>query len=243
MIQIIYQYRLVGNIFNDLHESIDVAYSRSVLRELTQIFRDTMMFKTFVPTAVILPALGFSADPPRVDLLGQAAFTDTYITLGINSTASEARDTKNDFSVVHVGLGAYSVSGYSSRPEKDAGGLLGAGIQLRTWFGSDRGVDWFATAPFILIVGGGYVDPVKNVRLSLLGEVGPGIAFDRISDHGNSTNKGFRPALHAGIQASAMMRFRPSLEAGLIFGYDYDHMPNATSSGPLFGLGLRFIAQ
>jgi len=70
-----------------------------------------------------------------------------------------------------------------------------------------------------LLVCGGYCDPIKNLHLSLLGEAGPGIAFDRISDHGTSTNKGFRPAFHVGIEAAAMYRFRPNLDAGLIFGY------------------------
>jgi len=33
-----------------------------------------------------------------------------------------------------------------------------------------------------------------------------------------------------------MYRFRPNLDAGLIFGYDYDQMPNVDASGPLLGL-------
>lgn len=191
------------------------------------------------PPPVVTPALS----TPKLDLLGGAAFTESYLTISVNSTEAEERSSKQDFSALHIGVGAYSISGYSSRPERDMGGLLGVGLQARTWVANDRDIEWTAVAPFILIVGGVYLDPAKDVRLALLAEAGPGIAFDRIESHGVSENKGFRPAFHFGVQATAMMRLQPKLEAGLIFGYDFDRMPNVDASGPLFGIVVRIFAN
>ena len=187
-----------------------------------------------------ITGLSWAAEAPRIDILGGAAFTETYITLGLSAPDAEAHTSGQDFSALQIGLSAYSISGYSSRPGKDFGGLFGAGLLVKTWAANDHNVNWTAAAPYIVLAGGGYWDPVKHLRLALLAEVGPGVAFERVSYQGNSESSWFRPVLHAGVQATGLVRVRSDLDVGLIGSYDYDRLPRVTASGPLVGLIVRW---
>jgi hypothetical protein len=175
-----------------------------------------------------------------VDLLGGAAFTENYITIGLAQVEAEVRDSDSEFSVIQVGMAGYSVSGYKKETDSRSGFLLGAGVLARSWVASDNGVDWQALAPFAVLTGGAFVDPGAHLRLSLTAEAGPGLAFQHIEAGGRDENDVFKPALHVGVHATLMGRVNSTTDIGLILGYEHDHMPDVTVRGPLIGLAVKW---
>ncbi|HAT11854.1 MAG TPA: hypothetical protein DCS97_14980 [Planctomycetes bacterium] len=190
--------------------------------------------------ALCAPVAQAADETFAVDLLGGAAFTENYITLGIAQVNAEARDSNQEFTAIQIGMAGYSVSGYKKEADSSSGFLLGAGVLARSWIASDNGVDWQGLTPFAVLTGGAFVDPGAHLRLSLTGEAGPGLAFQRVEAGGQTDSQVFKPALHLGMHATLMGRMNPSTDIGIILGYEYDRLPDITVSGPLIGLALKW---
>lgn len=177
-----------------------------------------------------------AAETPRIDMIGGAAFTDNWISINIGTTSGEVRGPGTTFEALRLGAGAYSVSGYSSRERKDAGGLLGGGLLVRSWLANDHDVDYAAIEPILVLVGGGYWKPADGLRLDLTAEAGPGLAFARIDSGSGTDSTGFRPTLHAGLHGTVRSRISQQSELGVTVGYEYDHLPDVTFDGPVLAL-------
>lgn len=207
---------------------------------------------TLLLVLVLAPVAGLAAEPakpaedtkaaandgPSMDLLGGAVFTDTFISLGIGTVSGEERDSKTDFDALRLGFGAYSISGYSSRERKDAGGLLGGALLIRSWFAKNHGIEYAAIAPNLGLVGGGFWKPAGSLRFDLTAEAGPGLAFARVSAGGETQNESFKPTLYAGVHGSVRAQVRRDADLAVILGYEYDRLPEVTIAGPVIALAF-----
>ena len=173
-----------------------------------------------------------------LDLLGGAAFTDTYISLGIGTVSGEVRDGHADFDALRIGFGAYSTSGYSSREKRDAGGLLGGALLIRSWFANNHGIEYTAISPSLALVGGGFWKPAGSLRLDLTAEAGPGLVFSKASAGGETENDSFKPSLYAGVHGSVRAQIRRDADLAIIFGYEYDRLPEVTVAGPVIAVAF-----
>lgn len=213
--------------------------------------RHALLVLTLVPAAALAaedapprpaepaePAGTTKSEPLSLDMLGGAAFTDTYITLGVGTVSGEARDSNTDFDALRLGFGAYSVSGYSNREKKDVGGLLGGALLIRSWFAKNHGIEYSAIAPNLVLVGGGFWKPAGSLRLDLSAEAGPGLVFARVSAGGETQNDSFKPTLYAGVHGSVRAQIRRDADLAVIVGYEYDHLPEVTIAGPVIAFAF-----
>jgi hypothetical protein len=199
--------------------------------------------RTLVCFSLISAAVHAADETFSVDLLGDASFTENYITLGVAQVGAEVRDANQDFNAIQISAAGYSVSGYKKAADARTGTLLGAGLLARAWIASDNDVDWQGLAPFVVITGGAFIDPTEHTRLSLTGEAGPGLAFMHVDAGGTSDDKVFRPSFHLGIHTTLMGRMNATTDLGLVLGYEYDYLPDISVSGPLIGLALKWHAE
>jgi hypothetical protein len=181
-----------------------------------------------------------AADVPAVDLLGGAGFTDTYIGLGLSVSDDRARDAERDFTSLKLSASLNSVSGYPAPGHPSVGGLFGGMLMAQAWAANDRDVNWAALAPSLSLVGGGFWKTTDSLRFNLTGEAGPGLAFSRFDDGSGGSSSDIRPCLHAGAHIGVMMRTSPRSDLGLIFGYEYDYLPEVTSEGPVLLLAFTW---
>ena len=201
------------------------------------------LIRTLASLSLITAAVHGADETFRVDLLGNASFTENYITLGLAQVGAEVRDADREFNAIQISAAGYSVSGYKKAADARTGTLLGAGVLARAWIASDNDVDWQGLAPFVVLTGGAFIDPTEHTRLSLTGEAGPGLAFMHVDAGGTTEDKALRPAFHLGIHATLMGRMNRTTDLGLILGYEYDYLPDISVSGPLIGLAIKWHAE
>ena len=181
-----------------------------------------------------------AAEMPTVDLLGGAGFTDTFIGLGVTVSDDRARDAERDFTSLKLSASLSSVSGYPVPGHPSVGGLLGGMLMMQAWIAHDQDVNWTAIDPSISLVGGGFWKTSDTLRFTLTGEVGPGLAFTRFDDGSGDTTSYIRPSIHAGAHVGAMVQTSPHSDLGLIYGYEYDYLPEVTSEGPVLILAFTW---
>jgi hypothetical protein len=179
-----------------------------------------------------------------LDLLGGAAFNDTWITLGIGSASGTVRDGDAPFDAIRLGFGGYSVAGYSSREKKDAGGLLGGAVLVRSWLVNNHGLDYLEIAPSLALVGGGFWKPAPGLRFDVTAEAGPGLGFGRSNaGGGGSRNETFKPTFYGGVHGSVRTQIQREADLAVIVGYEYDYLPEVTIAGPVIALAFIWRPQ
>ncbi len=171
--------------------------------------------------------------PGLYDLLGNATWSERRLELSaglVDLSVDGVHDTQR---ALYLSGSAYAISGYRAAGPP-AGGLIGLGTSLKTWWGNDD-VDVHALAPFAMGVIGAYAHLSDRTRLELSGRVGPGVARVQIEDETR-----FDFAWLWAMEASVTLVKGDSAGLGLALGYESVHLKDVQQDGPYIALRFGF---
>lgn len=168
------------------------------------------------------------------DLLGGATWSERRLTATAGLPELEVDGYAADQRTLMLGITAEAVSGYRAGPERPAGGILGLGASLRTWWGNDD-VRVKAVAPFALAVAGGYTRFNERTRLDLVARAGPGLAVAKVGDE---SRNGL--AWTWALEGSMNLVAGDNAGLGVALGYESTHLKDIEHSGPYIALRFGF---